>query len=67
MPFKNVDRTSEGYISYKKGGFHPMQIGDRFDDNRYEVIRKLGYGSFSTVWLAKDAKYCSMIHIHGSS
>ncbi|KAI7946294.1 hypothetical protein MJO29_010821 [Puccinia striiformis f. sp. tritici] len=36
------------------GGYHPVKIGDKFHENRYSVIRKLGYGQFSTVWLAHD-------------
>jgi serine/threonine-protein kinase SRPK3 len=39
---------------YKKGGYHPVSIGDRFDNGRYVVVRKLGWGHFSTVWLALD-------------
>ena len=39
---------------YRPGGFHPIHIGDTLHEGRYRVIRKLGYGSFSTVWLAVD-------------
>jgi len=39
--------------NYAPGGFHPIHIGDEFED-RYTVVHKLGYGGFSTVWLAKD-------------
>ncbi|KAF8256547.1 kinase-like domain-containing protein [Lactarius quietus] len=42
---------------YCKGGYHPVHIGDSFSDGRYTVVRKLGWGHFSTVWLAKDTKY----------
>ena len=35
------------------GGYHPVEIGD-FYHNRYHVIRKLGWGHFSTVWLCLD-------------
>lgn len=38
---------------YKKGGYHPVQVGERYL-NRYTIIQKLGWGQFSTVWLAKD-------------
>lgn len=31
-----------------------MQVGETFKDGRYEVIRKLGWGHFSTVWLSRD-------------
>ena len=39
--------------SYRPGGYHPVILGDVIRD-RYRIIRKLGYGSFSTVWLAVD-------------
>lgn len=38
---------------YEYGGYHPVEINDLFDD-RYHVIRKLGFGHFSTVWLCRD-------------
>uniref|UniRef100_A0A1D5Q1L9 non-specific serine/threonine protein kinase n=1 Tax=Macaca mulatta TaxID=9544 RepID=A0A1D5Q1L9_MACMU len=34
-------------------GYHPVKIGDLFN-GRYHVIRKLGWGHFSTVWLCWD-------------
>ncbi|KAF4553468.1 Protein kinase domain-containing protein 19 [Elsinoe fawcettii] len=40
---------------YRPGGFHPVNLDDTFQ-NRYRVIRKLGYGSYSTVWLAHDER-----------
>lgn len=44
----------EDLEDYKKGGYHPVNIGDRFDNGRYIVLRKLGWGHFSTVWLSLD-------------
>ncbi|KAF8982245.1 hypothetical protein BDQ17DRAFT_1262308 [Cyathus striatus] len=38
---------------YYVGGFHPMNIGDTLND-RYHVINKLGFGSYSMVWLIED-------------
>lgn len=38
---------------YCKGGYHPVKIGDLFH-SRYHVVRKLGWGHFSTVWLCWD-------------
>lgn len=43
----------EDLESYCPGGYHPTHIGDQYND-RYEIIHKLGYGSYSTVWLTKD-------------
>jgi serine/threonine-protein kinase SRPK3 len=36
------------------GGYHPVKIGEVYND-RYTIERKLGWGHFSTVWLASDA------------
>ncbi|CAH2316347.1 SRSF kinase 3 isoform X1 [Pelobates cultripes] len=38
---------------YCKGGYYPVKIGDLFN-GRYHVVRKLGWGHFSTVWLCWD-------------
>ncbi|OTA55685.1 kinase-like protein [Hypoxylon sp. EC38] len=38
---------------YNKGGFHPVHIGDILA-GKFEVVHKLGYGGFSTVWLCLD-------------
>ncbi|CAG9465065.1 unnamed protein product [Pedinophyceae sp. YPF-701] len=48
------DDENEGKEGYKKGGYHPVTIGDRFKNGRYEVLGKLGWGHFSTVWLVLD-------------
>jgi serine/threonine protein kinase len=47
------DDEQEAPQDYCKGGYHPVKIGDLFN-NRYHVIRKLGWGHFSTVWLCWD-------------
>ena len=38
---------------YRPGGYHPVHLGDVFCE-RYRVIHKLGFGTYSTVWLARD-------------
>ncbi|KAE8368145.1 kinase-like domain-containing protein [Aspergillus caelatus] len=38
---------------YEPGGYHPVKIGDYFH-NRYRVVHKLGHGTYSTIWLARD-------------
>lgn len=41
----------EGYVP---GGFHTVTLGDMFHNGRYCIHDKLGYGGYSTVWLARD-------------
>ncbi|XP_055336163.1 serine/threonine-protein kinase SRPK-like [Paramacrobiotus metropolitanus] len=43
----------EDIRDYKRGGYHPLKPRD-FLNNRYLIIRKLGWGHFSTVWMAFD-------------
>ncbi|KAM3506699.1 hypothetical protein MY11210_007436 [Beauveria gryllotalpidicola] len=38
---------------YDSGGYHPVMIGDIFN-KRYTIVDKLGYGGYSTVWVARD-------------
>lgn len=47
------DDEQEDPRDYCKGGYHPVKIGDLFH-SRYHVVRKLGWGHFSTVWLCWD-------------
>ncbi|KAK3307649.1 kinase domain-containing protein [Chaetomium strumarium] len=44
----------EDFEEYSSGGYHPTVIGDTFCDGRYELVHKLGFGGYSTIWLAKD-------------
>ena len=52
--FHDTGYASEWVETYRPGGLHPINLGDTFKDGQYRVIRKLGHGSFSTVWLARD-------------
>ncbi|XP_074063606.1 SRSF protein kinase 3 isoform X2 [Macrotis lagotis] len=47
------DEEQEDPTDYCKGGYYPVKIGDLFN-RRYHVVRKLGWGHFSTVWLCWD-------------
>lgn len=49
----NLDNVEELEL-YQPGGFHPVHLGDTFADGRYRIIHKLGFGGFSTVWLARE-------------
>ena len=59
-----MTEDEEDWEDYVKGGYHPVKIGDTFSDDRYIVVRKLGWGHFSTVWLARDQKYFFLILIY---
>ena len=45
----------EGREVYQPNGFHPVYIGDVFND-KYKVLNKIGYGVYSTVWLVENLK-----------
>uniref|UniRef100_A0A673GR39 non-specific serine/threonine protein kinase n=1 Tax=Sinocyclocheilus rhinocerous TaxID=307959 RepID=A0A673GR39_9TELE len=45
--------SSKSVPAVSFGGYYPVKIGDLFN-GRYHVVRKLGWGHFSTVWLCWD-------------
>ncbi|BES90075.1 Hypothetical protein NTJ_02882 [Nesidiocoris tenuis] len=47
------DQQQEDPIEYCVGGYHRVHTGDLYQD-RYYVIKKLGWGHFSTVWFSWD-------------
>ncbi|KAI5081546.1 hypothetical protein GOP47_0001289 [Adiantum capillus-veneris] len=50
------ESEDEGADDYRRGGYHAVKLGDTFKNGRYMVQRKLGWGHFSTVWLALDVQ-----------
>ncbi|KJX98771.1 protein kinase [Zymoseptoria brevis] len=42
---------------YRAGGYHPVQLGDILHHGRYKILHKLGWGSYSTVWAARDSRH----------
>lgn len=50
--YEHIDDV-ERLECYQPGGYHPIEIGDHLH-KRYRVVHKLGYGTFSTTWLAQD-------------
>ena len=54
--FETINLACEWVEVYHPGGYHPVLLGDVFNNGQYTVIRKLGEGSFSTVWLARDLR-----------
>lgn len=49
---KGVETLEE----YQRGGYHPVMVGDVLHD-RYHIADKLGFGGYSTVWLARDTHH----------
>eukprot|EP01071_Lankesteria_metandrocarpae_P010128 Lankesteria_metandrocarpae@DN5290_c2_g1_i1.p1 len=50
-----TESDDEGVRDYKEGGYHPVSVGEIYN-SRYRVEGKLGWGHFSTVWIATDLK-----------
>ena len=49
IPLEDIERPDR----YRPGGYHPISIGDCLG-GRYEVVHKLGFGTYATTWLARD-------------
>jgi hypothetical protein len=53
--FQDLATPCESIEDYLPGGYHPVHLKDTLKA-QYKVIRKLGDGGSSTVWLAFDIK-----------
>jgi serine/threonine protein kinase len=53
------DIDAEPIHRYRPGGYHPIHLGDTLKSGRYQVLHKLGWGGYATVWLAKDHRSVS--------
>lgn len=53
---ESVKIEEETVPHYRPGRYYPVRIGEVLS-SRYQVVGKLGFGSTSTVWLARDLKY----------
>lgn len=51
-----INKYEENKNAYYDGGYLKVVKGSLIE-NRYVVIQKLGWGEFSTVWLAYDTRY----------
>uniref|UniRef100_UPI0037E9AFAA SRSF protein kinase 3-like n=1 Tax=Semicossyphus pulcher TaxID=241346 RepID=UPI0037E9AFAA len=52
-PLGSYDEQQENPADYGTGGYYHVEIGEIFVDS-YQVVKKLGWGHFSTVWLCWD-------------
>lgn len=66
FPYPRDERTFEDLDNYRRHGLHPIIPGDILPKPstcvshprkrlRYTIYLKIGFGAFSTVWLAQDA------------
>lgn len=53
VPFE--EETTPDYVAER---YYPVHIGEVLGKS-YQIVGKLGYGVFSTVWLARDLRYVS--------
>lgn len=53
--YESEEEEQEDVTQYRRGGYHPIHLGDILHE-RYRVVRKIGWGHFSTVWLCRDLR-----------
>lgn len=51
--YGSEDEEQEDVSQYRRGGYMPIHLGEILH-SRYRVVRKIGWGHFSTVWLCRD-------------
>ncbi|KAI9989595.1 hypothetical protein PInf_019880 [Phytophthora infestans] len=54
------ESEEEGESSYKPGGYHRVLAGEVYN-SRFEVLEKLGWGHFSTVWKCLDRETGALV------
>lgn len=57
-PIERVEKLETNRV----GGYHSIAIEDHIH-NRYQVVQSLGYGTYSTIWLARDITYGKYVAI----
>ncbi|KAI9660685.1 MAG: hypothetical protein M1821_010037 [Bathelium mastoideum] len=58
LPMEEV----EPFERYSPGGYHPVCIGDQLG-GRYQIVHKLGFGTSSVTWLARDERAAAYVAI----
>lgn len=56
-PPLSTEHAAEPADAYPSGGDYPARIGEWLYQEQYQIIRNLGSGASSTVWLARDSWY----------
>jgi hypothetical protein len=57
-----VDRwfEEEGLLGYNADRYYPVHLGEVFQ-LKYQVVAKLGFGVYSTVWLCRDLQLSTQV------
>lgn len=50
---KDVILEEEGLGEFTKDLYYPVKLGEVLEE-RFQIVGKLGFGTSSTVWLARD-------------
>lgn len=56
----DVQDECEPVLRYTQEIYYPISIGEVLN-SRYRVVHKLGWGGFSTVWMARDLRRHKMV------
>lgn len=51
---------------YEQKRYYPVRIGSSLRD-QYRIVAKLGFGAYSTVWLARDERWVLLTHLGSSN
>ncbi|EKV11003.1 hypothetical protein PDIG_48550 [Penicillium digitatum PHI26] len=51
--FERINDAAKPIEESRVGGYHPVHFGDILNE-RYQIIGKWGYGTFSIQWIARD-------------
>lgn len=62
----DVPIEEERIFGYDPRRFLPVNPGDLLN-NKYEIVTKLGWGTTSTVWLARDTQRYVIVYLKSSS
>ncbi|GKZ37239.1 hypothetical protein AbraIFM66950_008696 [Aspergillus brasiliensis] len=62
IPYQLIENV-EDLSLYCPGGYHPLQVGDELNEGRYRLVHKLGYGGYSTIWLARDLRMSKYVAV----
>lgn len=64
MISNNDKAEMEDIKNYESNGFMPIKLYQEIGpNNRFKIIRKLGFGTYSTVWMCKDELRYSFLQI----